>query len=118
MTKGDGSRCTLAAWAICAEQMNKKGSDVQHWIFEKQDELHTVSDLNSLLPELQEKFQLKSDELRTCAESSLTYDLLKKSSAEGNAAQVSGTPTIYLNGRKLNSGHILQILTAAVNELN
>jgi len=118
MTKGDGSRCTLAAWAICAEQINQKGAEVQHWIFERQDDLHGISDLNTLLPELQEKFQLKSDELRTCAESSLTYDLLKKSSAEGNAAQVSGTPTIYLNGKKLNSGHILQILTAAVNELN
>jgi protein-disulfide isomerase/uncharacterized membrane protein len=118
MPKGDGTRCTLAAWAICAEQMNQKGSDVMRWLFEKQEEIAGVHDLNSLLPEIQEKFQLKTDELRACADSSATYDLLKKSSAEGNAAQVNGTPTIYLNGKKLESGQVLQILTAAVNELN
>jgi protein-disulfide isomerase/uncharacterized membrane protein len=118
MPKGDGTRCTLAAWAICAEQMNQKGWEMQHWLFEKQEEIAAVHDLNSLLPEIQAKFQLKTDELRACADSSATYDLLKKSSAEGNTAQVSGTPTIYLNGKKLESGHILQILSAAVNELN
>lgn len=91
---------------------------MQHWLFEKQEEIAAVHDLNSLLPEIQAKFQLKTDELRACADSSATYDLLKKSSAEGNTAQVSGTPTIYLNGKKLESGHILQILSAAVNELN
>lgn len=118
MPKGDGTRCTLAAWTICAEQMSQKGLDVQHWLFEKQEEIAGIRDLNSLLPELQEKFQLKTDELRACSESSATYDILKKSSAEGVAAQVSGTPTIYLNGKKLESGQVLQILSAAVNELN
>ncbi len=118
MPKGDGSRCTLAAWAICAEQLNQKGQEITHWLFEKQEEIAGIRDLNSLLPEIQEKFQLKTDDLRACADSSATYDLLKKSSAEGISAQVNGTPTIYLNGKKLESGQILQILSAAVNEIN
>lgn len=118
MPKGDGTRCTLAAWTICAEQMMQKGWQVQHWLFEKQEEIAGIHDLNSLLPEIQEKFQLKTDELRACADSSATYDLLKKSSAEGIAAKVEGTPTIYLNGKKLDSGHILPVLSAAINELD
>lgn len=118
ISKGNGVSCTLAAWTLCAEQMAQKGWPLHHWLFEKQEEINGLRDINTLLPEIESKLQLKASELRTCGESSLTYDLLKKSSAEGVAAQVSGTPTIYLNGKKLGYGHILQVLTAAVNELN
>ncbi len=118
MSKGDGSRCVLAAWALCAEQIAKKGWPVQHWLFEKQEEISAVRDLSTLLPEIEKKFQIKPTELSACADSSATYDTLKKSSAEGEKAKVSGTPTIYLNGKKLGYGHILQVLTAAVAELN
>lgn len=118
MSKGDGSRCTLAAWALCAEQVAQKGWDVHHWIFDKQEQLSSVGDLNSLLPEIEKEFQIKPDDLKACADSTATYELLKKSSEEGQRAQVSGTPTIYLNGKRLIYGHNLQVLTSAVNELN
>lgn len=117
MSKGDGSRCKLAAWALCAEQIAQKGWSVHHWIFEKQEELSSVSDLNILLPEIEQQFQIKPADLTACADSSATYDLLKKSSEEGSKAKVTGTPTIYLNGKKLPYGHILQVLTQAVNEV-
>lgn len=116
--KGDGTRCTLAAWVICAEQLAQKGWEMQHWIFDNQEEFSLIRDLNTLLPDIQTKFQIKSENLRTCADSSATYDLLKKSSAEGNSAKVSGTPTIYLNGRKLEAGQVFQVLSAAVDELD
>lgn len=117
MHKGDGTRCTLAAWALCAEQIAQKGWDVHHWIYEKQEEISAVSDLNTLLPEIERQFQVKATDLKACADSSATYELLKKSSEEGNKAQVSGTPTIYLNGKKLNYGHVFQVLSGAVNEV-
>jgi protein-disulfide isomerase len=71
-----------------------------------------------LLPEIETRFQLKPDELKACADSSETYDILKKSSAEGNAAKVEGTPTIYLNGKKLNYGNFLPVLSGAVNSID
>ena len=118
MSKGDGTRCTLAAWTLCAEQIAKKGWSMHHWIFDKQEEISAISDLRTLLPEIEKQFQLKPEELTACADSSSTYDLIKRSSNEGHKAQVSGTPTIYLNGKRLGSGHILQVLNAAVDEVN
>jgi protein-disulfide isomerase/uncharacterized membrane protein len=117
MQKGDGSRCTLAAWTLCAEKIAQKGWDMHHWIFDKQEELSGVSDLSSYLPEIEKMFQIKPEALTACADSTETYDLIKKSSTEGNNALVSGTPTIYLNGKKLGYGHIMEVLKSAVNEL-
>ena len=115
--KGDGTRCTLAAWALCAEKLAQKGFDVHHWIFEKQEEISGISDLSSLLPEIETKFQIKASEMTTCAQSSETYEQIRKSSEEGHKAKVSGTPTIYLNGKKLNYGHIMEVLKSAVAEV-
>jgi protein-disulfide isomerase/uncharacterized membrane protein len=118
MQKGDGSRCTLAAWVLCADKLANKGWDMHHWIFEKQEEISAISNLSTLLPEIEKLFNIKGSELTSCADSSTTYDLIKKSSAEGHKALVSGTPSIYLNGKKLGYGHIMEVLKTAVNSLN
>ncbi len=118
ITKGDGTRCTMAAWVMCSEKIAQKGWLMHHWLFENQEEFSAITDLKSLLPQIEKEFQIKADQLTACADSSETYDLIKKSSEEGNKAQVSGTPTIYLNGQKLTYGHVLEVLKTAVNELN
>jgi len=118
MQKGDGSRCTLAAWALCAEKISSQGWNMHHWIFEHQEELMSMTDLKPLLPKIQKDLQIDPQALTTCADSSETYETIRKSSEEGNQAQVSGTPTIYLNGKKLPYGHIIDILQAAVKEVN
>lgn len=117
MQKGDGSRCTLAAWTMCAEKISQKGWDVHHWIFANQEELFQVSDLKPYLPKLEKEFGLDGKTLSDCADSSETYDQIKKMAAEGSKAQVSGTPTIYLNGKKLPYGQVLEVLKSAVDEL-
>ncbi|MBC7464727.1 MAG: hypothetical protein H7256_01940, partial [Bdellovibrio sp.] len=45
------------------------------------------------------------------------YAQIKQMSAEGEAAGVEGTPTVYLNRKKLPYGNILEILKTAVNEV-
>ena len=37
--KGDGSRCTLAGFTLCAEKLNKKGFEMLHWLFERQEKI-------------------------------------------------------------------------------
>ena len=108
----------MAAWVMCSEKIAQKGWLMHHWLFENQEEFSAITDLKSLLPQIEKEFQIKADQLTACADSSETYDLIKKSSEEGNKAQVSGTPTIYLNGQKLTYGHVLEVLKTAVNELN
>ena len=116
-SKGDGSRCVLAAWALCAEKTQKRGWDVHHWIFENQQELSAVTDLKPYLLELEKKLNIDTASLTQCSEASDTYDTLFRTSEEGAKAQVQGTPTIYMNGRKLPYGQFLDVLKAAAAEI-
>ncbi|MFZ3229294.1 MAG: thioredoxin domain-containing protein [Pseudobdellovibrio sp.] len=116
--KGDGSRCTLAAWALCAEQTQQRGWDMHHWIFEKQDELSQVSDLKPYLASLEKDLKIDTQKLIACSESNETYELISRLANEGTQAQVEGTPTVYVNGKKLPAGQIFDVLQAAVNEVN
>ncbi len=116
-TKGDGSRCTLAAWVLCAEKNEGRGWDVHHWIFKKQEELFQVVDLKPYLATLEKDLKIDSAKLAACSDSNETYDLIKRIADEGNKAQVSGTPTIYMNGRKLPYGQFLDVLKSAAGEI-
>lgn len=114
--KGDGSRCTLAAWTLCAEKTQQKGWDLHHWIFERQEQLFQVTDLKSYLPELEKDLKIDTKALTECSDSNETYELIGRTTAEGIAAQVEGTPTVYVNGKKLSYGQVFDVLKAAVNE--
>lgn len=111
--KGDNSRCQFAALALCSEKISKKGLDVTHWLFDNQEAFFSTTDGKTLVPQIQEKFGVNEQELLTCMDSAETFDLISKSGNEGTAAQVEGTPTIYLNGKKLPWGHVIQVLQAA-----
>ncbi len=113
--KGDGSRCQFAAYVLCAEKLNKNGLALTHWLFDNQSAFFEVSDAKSLLPKIQEKFNIDTKALSECADSAETYQTIKQSAEEGGKAQVEGTPTIYLNGKKLPWGHILEVLKTATS---
>jgi protein-disulfide isomerase/uncharacterized membrane protein len=112
--KGDGSRCAFAAIALCSDKLASKGLEVTHWLFENQEKFYPVTDAKTLYPEIQEKFGIDTKALGECSDSAETYDLLKKSGEEGERAGVEGTPTIYLNGKKLPWGHVPEVLNQAV----
>lgn len=111
--KGDNSRCTLAAFALCAEKIAKKGWDMHHWIFERQEKLFSVSDAKSLLPDIQNDLSLDQTQMSECADSSDIYNEIKKNAQEGALANVEGTPTIYMNGQKLPLGQFFEVLKQA-----
>jgi protein-disulfide isomerase len=113
--KGDGSRCTLAAFALCAEKLAGKGWDMHHWIFEKQEDIFSVTDAKKLLPEISHDLGIDAAQLSDCADSSEIYDQIKTSALEGDLAKVEGTPTIYMNGKKLPWGQFLLVLKEASN---
>ena len=114
--KGDGSRCTLAGFVLCAEKLNKKGWEMHHWIFKHQDRLLPITDAKSLLPEIEKELGLDKTALGECADSAETFDTISKSAAEGNAANVQGTPTVYLNGKKLPWGHLMEVIKQATSQ--
>ncbi|MGZ3725560.1 MAG: vitamin K epoxide reductase/DsbA family protein [Pseudobdellovibrio sp.] len=111
--KGDGSRCGFAALALCSDKLAGKGMDVMHWLFDNQESFYEIADAKKLAPQIQEKFGIDSKSLSDCADSTETYDIINKSAQEGNKANVEGTPTIYLNGKKLPWGQMIEVLRAA-----
>jgi protein-disulfide isomerase/uncharacterized membrane protein len=115
--KGDGTRCTMAAWALCAEKTQKRGWDVHHWLFEKQEELFQVTDLKTVLGQLEKDLNIDVKSLTDCSDSNETYELLSRVAGEGSSAQVEGTPTMYMNGKKLPLGQLLDVLKAAAKEV-
>jgi protein-disulfide isomerase/uncharacterized membrane protein len=113
---GDGSRCAMAAYVLCAEQLEQKGWPLHHYFFENQARFMSVTNIKTLHSEIQSELGLNTEALATCAESAAIYDVLRKSSEEGAVAKVEGTPTIYVNGRKLPWGQFMAILQAATAE--
>lgn len=111
--KGDSSRCVLAAITLCAEKLARKGFELHHWIFENQERIIPIADAKSLLPEIETAFGLNKTQMSECSDSSEIYEAIKKSSEEGKLANVEGTPTVYMNGKKLPLGNILEVLILA-----
>jgi protein-disulfide isomerase/uncharacterized membrane protein len=116
-TKGNGVRCKLAAAVMCAEQQSQNGWKAHHWIFEKQDELHSVNDTKGTVQNLSKDLGLSAETLETCMNSDATQELLESMAQEGTAAKIQGTPTIFVNGKLLPRGQVLPVLEAVYQKL-
>jgi protein-disulfide isomerase/uncharacterized membrane protein len=115
--KGDGSRCQMAAMVLCADELFSKGWELHHFFFKNQEKYFAVADVKKILPDIQAELGLDTAKLSDCADSAETYETIRRSSAEGDKAQVEGTPTVYVNGKKLPWGQFLEVLQAADSEI-
>lgn len=116
--KGDGSRCQMAGLALCAEQLAQKGWAVHDSFFKNQEQLSQVADVRPFFTELAGTLGMNAADVIKCSESTETYDIIRKLSEEAKAAKVEGTPSIYLDNKKLEHGQFLQVLSEAYKKLN
>lgn len=70
------------------------------WIYDKQQEIKP-DNLNSMVMDWAGKNGLDTLQLGRCVDNKLTEPDVDKSIAEGRSLGVDGTPTLFLNGRKL-----------------
>ncbi len=115
--KGDSSRCQMAGLVLCAEKLAKNGWAVHDYFFENQESLAQISDVKTEFKKVAESLKMNADEIIKCSDSTETYALIAQLSNEGKAANVEGTPSIYLNKQKI-EGQFLPILKAAYKTLN
>ena len=115
--RGDGSRCQMAGLVLCAEKLYQKGWPVHDSLFENQSSLIQVSNLNEFITGISNEFNMKEDELKACSTSEETYSEIKNLAAEGAQAQISGTPAIFLNNKKLENGQFIEVLRTAIGTL-
>lgn len=116
-SKGDGTRCELAGWALCGEKLFSRGWDIHYWIFDHQEAMLHDSNLQSHLDKMSKDLGIDGAQLKTCATSVETYDIIRKTAGEGEAAKITGTPAIFVNGKKLDYGQFIDVLRAAINTL-
>lgn len=117
-TKGDGIRCRLAFSVYCAEKHFKMGWQLHEFIFENQEVFHGFSNQDETDKKVCELLKENCETVKTCAGSEEAANWVKLTSKEGSDAEVTGTPTVYVNGKKLDGGANLMVLKSLHKELN
>ena len=115
--KGDGLRCQLSYLAFCAEKISQKGWQTHYWIFENQEQL-SLGSFPEDVKKVSSEFQIPLADLQKCIDSNDEIRAqVAQQAKEGVKANVPGTPTIFVNGKKLDNGQFLPLLDKVYNEL-
>lgn len=107
-----GTPCTLAKVNYCGGKTNK-GWEVHDVIFANQNKLYdtrTSSTTLDLLKNLTSKMNLNWEDLLACVNDENTLETIKRQAKVGDESGVKGTPTVYVNGKKLPRGQLLPVL--------
>lgn len=97
----------MAAAAYCAGKQGKFW-EFHTMVFENQKTLSATS-----ADEFAKKLKIKGDELKACSSSKEATDLVERGRLEGERVGVSGTPAIFINGRRI-SAHDLEGISAEI----
>ncbi|KYG63837.1 fused vitamin K epoxide reductase/thioredoxin [Bdellovibrio bacteriovorus] len=114
---GDGISCGIAAAVMCAEQQSKKGWETHDFFFDTQETVLRTPNLDQNLQAASEKLGLNLDELKKCVQDPAMQESIRKMAKEGATAQIRGTPTIFVNNKLLEGGHLVPVLEAAYQSL-
>lgn len=105
MPPHDGVRCDLAKAVYCAK-FQDKGWDMHEWAFEKYTQgTEVISSAIQSVGVDKEKFE-------ACMKDTNTHQAILDQAAKGKAAQVPGTPSVFVNGRSVPPGPWRVILEA------
>lgn len=88
--------------------------DYFDWVYENQS-LIGLDNFNSKIQSFAADKGLDGMQLGRCIETKATEAEVNRSVAEGRALQVAATPTVFLNGRKLEGGIQWQVLEQLIN---
>ena len=99
-----GLSCELSKALICAERQGK-GWPAHDFIFENQEKFlkaeRDKEQAESLFESLVQTVGLKAEEFSSCRKEAQVLALVKKSALAGQAAQIQGTPSYFINGKQL-----------------
>lgn len=115
--QGNGVPCLLAQAVLCGESQGI-GWQLHDIIFENQTSVarKSYSKVKGDLKDWTEAFQGDWGELETCMDSEETRKSIALHSEIGEKAGVLGTPTVFVNGKKLKNGQSLPIMNRAYQE--
>lgn len=109
---GDGRSCLLASATYCAQQQGK-GWQMHDQLFEQFHEV-SKSNLNEITEQIGVDFSMFSE----CLEAERTLDVIRSQAQQGERANITGTPALFVNGKRLpSSGPSWVILEEIYNTL-
>lgn len=115
--KGDGKRCELSYATFCAEKIAQKGWATHNLIFDNQ-ETYFSRPMNQITEEICQATGVDCAQLKTCMNSEEIHESVRKMASEGEKAQISGTPSVFFNGKLLQGGNLLPVLESTYRNYN
>ena len=113
---GDGTRCALARAVYCADK-DHKGWQAHDWIFEHQNDFTTLEALDQDLKKMAEAEKIDFNSLKACIDTSEAKAAIEAGAKVGSDLKIEGTPSIYVNGKKLEGGQLLPVLQRAYESI-
>ncbi len=108
---GDGTRCLLAQLTYCADKQ-EKGWQFHDWIFNNSNSLYSKTEIETQARSFASTQGIHPDKLISCMNSQEAFEEIKKQTSEGSEAGISGTPSTFINGRKVPGGQSSMTLEA------
>lgn len=112
----EGTRCLLARISQCAGQQGKPW-ETQEWIFKNQASLLSKEQVTAQLKENADSLGLSYEDLMACQDTDEIREIIRSQSNVGNDLNISGTPTLYVNGRKVPPGFSVPLLEKMYREI-
>ena len=110
---GNGRSCWLASATYCANKQDQnKGWLMHDWIFEVFRDIKR-SDLNKVASDI----GLDQEQFTKCLDDNNTLEFIKSQARQGEKANITGTPSIFINGKNLPSAPSWIMLERVYNSL-
>lgn len=106
-----GLSCKLAYTAHCGFEQTGDLA-VHHWIFRHQEQFRSMDLLPGLIEQMSQDLSLDHENLISCSESDEVKEAITAQAAAGARWGVQGTPSIFVNGKRLPPGPTLPYLEA------
>ena len=115
--QSSGVSCLLAQVSQCAGEQNKAWV-VQDWIFNNQRDLLSKESIKTRVNEQAETLGLNTETLWTCAEDPETLETIRAQAEVGAQLKITGTPTMFINGKKVSGSFSIPLLERVYKSLH
>ena len=111
ISQANGASCLLARAVYCAAKSGGNGWAAHGYAFDHQEEMASVDVVRSQLPAIATAAGITAENLNQCVNAAETKTTIEKQAAIGTTLQINGTPAIFVNGKKLEGGQLMPVLT-------
>lgn len=110
----DGSSCFAARAVLCADEQGKFWDVHDNLFYSQSRGRHTLTSVTKIA----QNSGLNMGPFKQCVQKPQAVDqIIKQQAGEANAAQVTGTPAVFVNGRKVHFSHVYPVFLSFLKEL-